>query len=239
VGATDSNQLLIFNRIGRLSQAGLSAFYINMRTFFYLLASLIFCFCGCSGCKDDCSSGSLQFDLPVQAYGIKDTLYQGDTIRIKLDIHDKLPERNSGIVYDFVDYNFKLIAYMVKIDSFPATAHSQVTFDWITLQGESQYVGDVFLVLPTFSDNAYNYEVLIIPKQKGLYVFGMNSDFSRASPLKELEGPCSKNSVEPTMKLKDDTNVNFEFLKQSPDPSQANIDRKRFDEFAGFCFYVR
>jgi len=67
----------------------------------------------------------------------------------------------------------------------------------------------------------------------------VNSTFDRASPLKELEGPCSKNSVEAYMKLETDMNVNFEFLKQSPDPSQANIDRKRFDEFAGFCFYVR
>ena len=170
---------------------------------------------------------------------MKDTLYLGDTIRIKLDIPDKLPERNSGVVYDFVDYSFKLITYMVKIDSLPATANSKETFNWITLQGESQYVGDVFLVLPTFSDNGYHYEVFITAKQKGLYVFGMNSTFSRASPLDGLEGPCSKNSVEPTMKLEDDSNVNFEFLKQSPDPSQANIDRKRFDEFAGFCFYVR
>jgi len=128
---------------------------------------------------------------------------------------------------------------MVKIDSFPTTAYSQVTFDWITLQGVTKYVGDVFLVLPTFSDNAYHYEVLILPKQKGLYVFGMNSDFSRTSPLKELEGPCSNNTVHVYMKLENDTNVNFEFLKQSPDPSQANTDRQRFDEFAGFCFYVR
>ncbi len=210
-----------------------------MKTFFYLLTSIVFCFCSCTGCKDDCSSGNLQFNLPVQTYGIKDTLSQGDTIRIKLDIPDKLPERNSGVVYDFIDYSFKLITYMVKIDSFPATANSQATFDWITLQGESQYVGDVFLVLPTFTDNAYHYEVLIIPKQKGLYVFGVNSTFDRASPLKELEGPCSKNSVEAYMKLETDMNVNFEFLKHSPDPSQANIDRKRFDEFAGFCFYVR
>jgi hypothetical protein len=210
-----------------------------MRTLFYLLTSLILSLCSCSGCKDDCSSGSLQFDLPVQAYGIKDTLYLGDTIRIKLAIPDRLAERNSGVVYDFDDYSFNLIAYMVKIDSLPATAESSEYFDWTTVQGESQYVGDVFLVLPLFSDNAYDYEVVVTAKKKGLYVFGMNSDFSRAIPLKQLDGPCSGNRVEAYMKLVDDENVNFEFLKQSPDPSQANLDRKRFDEFAGFCFYVR
>lgn len=210
-----------------------------MKILLFSLTALIFSFSACSGCKDDCSSGNLQFDLPVQAYGIKDTLYQGDTIRIKLAIPDQLPERNSGVMYDFVDYSFKLITYMVKIDSFPTTAYSQETFDWITLQGESQYIGDVFLVFPAFSNNTYNYEVLIIPRQKGLYAFGMNSDFNRTNPLKELEGPCSKNAVEAYMKLENDTNVNYEFLKQSPDPIQANIDRKRFDEFAGFCFYVR
>jgi hypothetical protein len=210
-----------------------------MKIFFYSFVAFAVCLGSCTSCKDDCSSGSLQFNLPVQAYGIKDTLYLGDSIRIKLDIPDKLAERNSGNQYDFINYTFKLITYMVKIDSLPTTAQSNVTFDWITLQGESKYVNDVFLAFPTYSDHVYHYEVLIAPKQKGLYVFGMNSDFHRASPLEKLEGPCSKNEVEVYMKLEDDSNVNFEFLKQSPDVSQANTDRQRFDEYAGFCFYVR
>lgn len=207
--------------------------------FIFLFTALCVCVGSCTSCKDDCNSGSLQFDLPLQVFGLKDTLTTGDTIRIKLNIPDQLAERNSAVVYDFVNYTFKLVTYMVKIDSLPTTAYSQETFNWITLQGESKYVGDVFLVLPTYSDQAYHYEVLIVPKQKGLYVYGMNSDFSRASPLEKLDGPCSKNAVQAYMKLENETNVNFDFLKQSPDPAQANIDRQRFDEFAGFCFYVK
>ena len=210
-----------------------------MRTFFYLLTSLILIFCSCTACKDDCSSGNLQFDLPVQAYGIKDTLYLGDTIRIKLAIPDRLAERNSDVEYDFDDYSFNLITYIERIDTSPVKSNTKIAFDWITQQGESQYFSDVFLIFPTYSDHTYFYEVLIIPKQKGLYIFGMNSDFSRASPLKKLDGPCSRNSVEVYMKLENETNVNFEFLKHSPDPIYVNLDRKRFDEFAGFCFYVR
>ncbi len=210
-----------------------------MKIFFYLFTCLTFCLCNCSSCKDDCSSGNLQFDLPIQAYGIKDTLYLGDTIRIKLDIPNKLAERGSGVVYDFIDYNFQLITYIERIDSLPITSNTIIAFDWITLQGESKYLSSVFLIYPTYTDHVYHYEVLITAKQKGLYIFGMNSTFSRISPLEELEGPCSKNTVHVYMKLENDQNVNFEFLKQSSDPVYVNLDRKRFDEFAGFCFYVR
>ena len=210
-----------------------------MKIFFYLLIALTFCFGNCSGCKDDCSSGNLQFNLPLQVYGVKDTLYLGDTIRIKLDIPDKLPERNSGVVYDFANYNFKLITYIERIDSLPVTSNTKIAFDWISLLGEFEYISDVFLIFPTYVDHTYHYEVLIRPLQKGLYIFGMNSTFSRTSPLEELEGPCSNNTVRVYMKLENDTNVNFEFLKYSPDPIYVNLDRQRFDEFAGFCFYVR
>lgn len=193
----------------------------------------------CTACKNNDCSGVLQFDLPLQAYGIKDTLYLGDTLRIKLEMPEQLAERNSGSIYNFVDYNFKLITYIVKIDSLPITAKSKDTFEWITLIGESKYIGDVFLVSPTYTNNTYKYEVLITPQKRGLYVFGMNSDFSRVSPLERLDGPCSKNPVEVYLELVNNTNVNFEFLKHSPDPSQANTDRQRFDEYAGFCFYVQ
>ena len=128
---------------------------------------------------------------------------------------------------------------MERIDSLPISSNTIESFEWTTLQGESKYAASVFLIYPTYSNNAYCYEVLITPKKKGLYIFGMNSTFDRASPLEKLEGPCSKNSVRAYMKLETDMNVNFEFLKQSPDPIYINLDRQRFDEFAGFCFYVR
>lgn len=211
-----------------------------MKNILYLTLTLLVFLSGCTECKEkeDCISGNLQFDLPVQVYGVQDTLDFGDTLRIKFDIPDKMAERNSGESFAFNDYNFKLITYMVKIDSSPATANSITSFDWITVTGESKYESGVFLVMPTYTDHAYHYEVKIIPKQKGMFVFGMNSDFSRNSPLEKLTGPCYKGDVEAYMKLTNDPDVNFEFLKHSPDLSQANTDRKRFDEYAGFCFYV-
>lgn len=210
-----------------------------MKNIFYLLIITLLCFENCSGCKDDCSSGNLQFDLPLQVYGIKDTLHFGDTIRIKLDIPDKLNERRTGVSYDFIDYNFKLITYNVKIDSLPAISNTIETFNWKTLNGESKYIADAYLIFPKYSNHTYQYEAIFTPKQKGLFVFGMNSTFSNRTPLLKVEGPCSKYPVEVYMKLENDTNTNFEFLKQSPDMSQSNLDRQRFDEFAGFCFYVR
>ena len=209
-----------------------------MKNSFFCLAILTLFWIGCNGSKDDCP-GSLQFYLPLQAYGIKDTLKLGDTLRVRLDIPDKLNEINSSNVYDFINYNFKLITYIVKIDSLPITADPADNFDWITEQGESQLKTDIFLVIPQYKNNVYQYEVAIIPRHKGLFVFGMNSVADRASPLENLTGPCSKKPVHVYMKLENDSNVNFEFLKLSPDPSQANTDRQRFDEYAGFCFFVR
>jgi hypothetical protein len=208
---------------------------------FQILLLYIVLIYGCLGCKKDCGNGSnLEFDLPLKAYGSEDTLNIGDTIRIRLDIPDKIPERTSGYVYDFIDYEFKLITYVVQINLSPVGTDSKSTFDWVTIEGKSEYFNNCFIVKPTYLNNLYQYEVLIIPKQKGLFNFGMNSIANnRINPLAKLDGPCSKRPVVAYMKLVNDTNVNFEFLKQSPDLVQSKIDRKRFDEYAGFCFYVR
>lgn len=193
------------------------------------------------GCdhKYDCSSGGLYFNLPLDVFGLKDTLNIGDTLRVRLNIPDKLVERNLGVEYDFIDYNFKLITYIGKIDTLPTTAGTISAFNWTTTQGESVYVGGVFLVLPTYTDHVYQYEALIVPKVKGLYVFGMNSDASRLSPLEKVSGPCSGNVVRVYARVENETNTNYEFMKLSPDPSNSNFSLQQFNEAACCCFFVR
>lgn len=189
---------------------------------------------------DDCKCPNpIEFDLPLEVYGQKDTLSLGDTLRIKLEIPDRLAERNSGVVYEFIDYDFMLKSNIDKIDTLPVGLGTIDYFDWTTTAGESKYDGGVFFVLPSYADHTYRYEVLITPKRKGLFVFDMNSIFTRLFPLEKPEGPCSKYTVQVYPKLENETNVNFEFLQNSPEPLYANLDRKRFDEFAGFCFYVK
>ena len=211
-----------------------------MKISVYLLLLSATLFSGCLGCKNDCETyGPLTFDLPLQAYGIRDTLHIGDTLRIRLDIPDQMPERSSGYMYDFIDYNFRLITYMSRVDSTVDYPNSNAYGYWIPVEGESKYVDGVYFVLPEYKDRKYQYEILYTPKTKGLFEFGMNSDYFRLSPLAKLEGPCSSRPVDVFMKLTNDTNVNYEFLKTSPNTIYQNIDRKRFDEYAGFCFYVR
>ncbi len=142
-------------------------------------------------------------------------------------------------MYDFINYNFQLITYIEKIDTVPIATNSTETFDWNTTEGESKSAGGAFLVVPIYSNHTYHYEVLITPKRKGLFVFGMNSDANRARPLEKLDGPCSNKPMQVYLKLENDPNTNFEFLKFSPEPVYVNLDRKRFDDFAGFCFFVK
>ena len=189
-------------------------------------------------CKDNCD-GNIEFDLPLQAYGIKDTLQIGDTIRIRLEIPESMPERYSKVYYDFIDYNFKLITYILRIDTLPVITASKNHFDWITTIGESHYNGDVFTVNPVYSEGGYYYEILMIARQKGLFEFGMNSVFSNRFPLKKLNGPCSENSVKIYVKLVNDNNNNYEFLQLSPEPVYQNLSRERFESYAGFCVFVR
>ena len=209
-----------------------------MRILLYSIAVCGLFLASCDGCKNDCPA-NLEFYLPLQAYGIKDTLHLGDTLRIRLDIPDKLTEANSGYEYDFIDYDFKLITYIVKIDTLPTGVDSDETFNWVTKEGQFMSDGEVFRVIPTYSDHDYHFEVVITPKRKGLFVFGMNSTADRANKLKEVEGPCSRKPMKVYLKLENDVNSNFEFLKLSPEPAEANTDRKRFDDFAGFCFFVK
>ncbi len=189
---------------------------------------------------DDCKCPNpIEFDLPLEVYGLQDTLSLGDTLRIKLEIPDRLAEQNSGVLYEFIDYDFMLKSNIDKIDTLPVGLGTIEYFDWTTTIGESKYDGGVFFVVPLYENHTYHYEVLITPKQKGLFLFAMGSISSRLHPLEKPEGPCSKYTVQVYPKLENETNVNFEFLQNSPEPLYANLDRKRFDEFAGFCFYVK
>lgn len=209
-----------------------------MKNILFLLALLVLSLPACCPFDDcKCPANSLEFDLPLEVYGLKDTLSQGDTLRIKLEIPDRLAELNTGVVYEFIDYDFKLLNYITRIDTLPLGFDDEVAFDWTVTVGDT--VGNVFFVMPLYDDHAYHYDVLITPKRKGLYVFGMHSDFSRLTPLEKPEGPCKRRPVRVYPKLVNETNVNFEFLQNSPDSIIANIDRKSFDEFAGFCFYVK
>lgn len=195
---------------------------------------------GCNACNKDCESGNLEFDLPLQVEGFRDTLHLGDSLLVRFSIPDKLPDRRFGDVYEFNDYNFLLKTYIGKIDTVPTGTETNVYFDWKNVKGTTNYVGGTHLIFPVFEGNSYHYEAIIKPREKGLFVFGMNSSKSRLNPLKDVTGgPCSRNSVFLFMKLTNTEDPNFEFLKQSPDQVQANIGRKRFDEFAGFCFYVK
>lgn len=164
---------------------------MHMKSLLFSIAVCGLFLVSCDGCKNDCPA-NLEFYLSLQAYGIKDTLHLGDTLRIRLDISDKLAEINSGNTYDFIDYNFKLITYMVKIDSLPTISG---IFNWTTIEGESISNGEIFRVLPLYSDHTYHYKVIITPKRKGLFVFGMNSTADRADKLEELDGPCSNRPV--------------------------------------------
>ena len=189
--------------------------------------------------KYDCSSGGLYFNLPLDVFGLKDTLNIGDTLRVRFDIPDKLVERRSGVEYDFLDYNFKLISYIGKIDTTPIGTDSKGTFDWTTTQGESTYVSGVFLLYPEFKNNTYSYEVLISPKRKGFFKFGMQSDAWRLNLLKKLDGPCSGNVVYVYARVENETDTNYEFLQFSPDPYYLKVSKQDFEDAASCCFFVR
>lgn len=210
-----------------------------MKQIYNLTITFILLLYSCNGCKDDCSSGNLQFDLPLQAYGIKDTIYLGDTLRIKLDIPDKLAERYSGYLYDFINYNFQLITYIGRVDSFSQVINAKTNFEWTTIEGESEYNEGAFSITPIYYNHVYHFDVMIMPKRKGLFVFSMNSIADRHFPLEKLDGPCSKNTVHVFMKLINDSNTNFDFLKLSSEPAYENLSLQRFEEFGGFCFFVR
>jgi hypothetical protein len=193
---------------------------------------------GCDS-RYDCSSGNLQFNLPIQVFGLKDTMNIGDTLRVRLDIPDRLVERNLGVEYDFIDYNFKLISFIGKIDTTPIGTDSKGTFNWEIIEGDATYVGGVFLMFPVYKNNTYSYEVLIKPKKKGLFVFGLQSDAWRLNPLKKLDGPCSGNVVYVYARVTNVTDTNYEFLQFSPDSYYLKESRQEFDDAAGFCFFVR
>ena len=133
------------------------------------------------------------------------------------------------------------IAYISDIHTNPVIIYNpDVHFNWAALNGFIENSGEFYYVYPEYSNNRYIFELRAITKARGLYAFGINSIFGNTSPLEKLDnGPCSRRPVGVYTKLTDETNNNFEFMKNSPDPSQSQLDYTRFQEFAGFCFYVK
>jgi hypothetical protein len=205
----------------------------NLLYFIVCSIILISCLTNCNNCPDH-----LEFDLPIEAYGVSDTVSMNDTIRIKVTIPDKLYERVTNKRFQFTDYDFKLITYIVKHDTFPAEPVTESYFDWITQTGQSKFIAGGYSVIPSYHDNIYQYEVRIIPRKSGLFEFGMNSLFD-TSQLDEPDGPCSEKPVNVYMKLQNSIDVNYEFLQKSTSPAVRKTKRKQFDEYAGICFYVR
>lgn len=204
----------------------------------FLLLLLLLSFSNCKPSDVDCSTGNLQFDLPVQVIGLKDTLQIGDTLRIKLEIPDRMPERRSGIEYDFVDYEFMLSTTILRMDTsyvVPAPNH----FDFEALIGEVSYINGSQFIKTSYKNHIYTFEAILIAKRKGLFVNSLISESTRHYPLKKLEGPCSKNVVYVYPKLALGIDNNYDFVKFSPSEPQANVDQQRFEEAAGFCFFVQ
>jgi hypothetical protein len=205
---------------------------------FLFLISIIFGIC-CVNCNKDCGT-SHYFELPIYVSGVSDTVRLNDTIRVKVIIPERLRERDSEDFYDFINYDFKLITGIVRLDSVPVSPVTETDFDWITLKGQSIFDTDLYTVHPENTNQEYQYEVFIIPKKKGLFEFSMNSIASyRINPLATPIGRCSKGDYNVVMELQDSVDVNFEFLQESSSSTYMKLDRKRFDEFAGCCFYVR
>jgi hypothetical protein len=96
----------------------------------------------CVRCDKDCANTHF-FDLPLEVYGVSDTVSIGDTITIKINIPDKLREQETDTQYEFIDYDFKLVTYPVRLDSLPLSTATANSFNWFTITGESLYANDV------------------------------------------------------------------------------------------------
>ncbi len=128
----------------------------------------------------------------------------------------------------------KNIPFILFFGLMPFFTHAQTGFQCGTT---AVYADRDTSEIPWYGNNQILYEYL--QKNSKLLIDVNHIEERGDGECPEIEGPCSKRPVAAYVKLENDTNVNFEFLKQSPDLSQANTTRKRFDEYAGFCFYVR
>jgi hypothetical protein len=192
----------------------------------------------CVRCDKDCANTHF-FDLPLKVYGISDTVSIGDTITIKINIPDKLREQETDTQYEFIDYDFKLVTYPVRLDSLPLSTATANSFNWFTITGESLYANDEYLISPTLINHEYIYEAKIVPKKKGLFLFSIFSFSNNRIPLSKPNGPCKKGVFHVAMKFQNNVDANFHFLQESLEPAYQKTTRKVFDENAGFCFYVR
>jgi hypothetical protein len=183
--------------------------------------------------------GQLEFHLPLEVVGLKDTLQIGDTLIFRLAFPDQLNEHRSGVAYDFLDYDFRLSTLLGRIDSLPISAATKDYFDFFVVKGEATYASGSYYIRPEYTDGFYEFEAFYVAKRAGLFGNSTISNYDRHRPLKKLEGPCCKDVVYILPEYVSIHSDNYDFMKFSPSDAQANVDRQRFEEAAGFCFFVR
>jgi hypothetical protein len=188
-------------------------------------------------CQKEC--GSRVYELPIEYYGVKDTLDIGDTIHLKISIPDRLLAQGTDDWYEFDDYDFRIESVLSRLDTimFDQLVGKDY-FEWVTVVGRTLPT-ELPRLVPDYDGKQYLYEAYLVTKRGGLFELAISSFHNTRFPLPQPEGRCKKGGVNVTMKILNIVDSNFEFLQMSEVEGYRKTKKEVFEDYAGVCFYVR
>lgn len=215
-----------------------------MKSLVFVLTSIFLIHTGCkkvTECKDGLTT-THSYDLPVTVSPLKDFYSIGDTIWIEQLFSDKILNNNYGEYFSIENFNFKTYYSITDLNT-PASSTTYVNPNIITYIGSTDLNSVIsesyqsINVQYDYSENVYRYKAAFIPDKAGLYALGYGTH------LLEDEVDITKCRTE-YIYLTYNTNNrtadnNYEFLKNAKDEHYASLPKKKFDDYGGFCFYVK
>lgn len=199
--------------------------------------------------KKECKPDSYlvyRWEIPVTLSPAKDTFNIGDTITITSRFQDMVKERFYGNKYKLVDYTFKPVSTLIRLDSIQNYAGFRSDFsevqvivpNWVNYD----FTPHVMAMRYRYESNQYALEFQIVLKKKGVFLFKLES-WLGAGPEQEFTGRCDNFMSTAAMTLNNGAVNNIDMLYDATPTSQGDLilrgPKPEFYDKAGYCFSVK
>ncbi len=206
--------------------------------FFSILVCFLFYLLSCAP-KGDCPP-NITYHLPAQISPDRDTFQVGDTLFLSLEFSKSLKAEELSDPIIFEDFNFELIFYTVRHDTFHGLTFN--TLDLTDIIGsstarafsESQSY-DLHLM---YDGTKYSYSAILVLKEKGTFESRLVSFYDDRSYPAVYEGKCSHRPTEfrCVMNTGNPVDNNVDLIR--PYDNLGNFERF-FPERGSFAFVVK
>ena len=199
----------------------------------------------CTTRKDKNCPDYLLYRLPATLYPANDTFNIGDTIWLEMNFNQDMLDDMGNVENSFVDYDFNMSFQCARIDTDPPIPKTVDFFKLYSFIGKDSalILGNSgiseYKIFPAIMTKGYQLKFAAIPKQKGLFMFGIGPVERYGMPFL-VKDNCTNVTVQIGVKLNNDNDDNnFHLLQFAAHSSYRNITKENFQKMGSYCIVVK